>query len=121
MGRHITIGVDGITLWGHCGVTAEERAVGQRLVVDVRLTPRSVPGSESDELSGTVDYGAVAEVVRACVEEGTYNLLERVATVIAERLFAEYRPREVAVTVRKPAPPVTVPAEEAWVEVVVRP
>ena len=32
--------IEGIALRGRCGVTAEERAVGQTLVVDVRLTPR---------------------------------------------------------------------------------
>jgi len=119
--RHLTIGVEGIELRGRCGVTSEERAVGQRIVVDVRVTPRATPGADSDEVAGTVDYTAVVDIVREAVEGREYNLLERLATVIAEGLFAAHRPLEISVTVRKPAPPVAVPVDEAWVEVVLRP
>ena len=43
MNRSLSISVEGIELRGRCGVSAEERAVGQTLVVDVRLEPGSAP------------------------------------------------------------------------------
>jgi dihydroneopterin aldolase len=117
MARHVTIGLDGIELRGHCGVTPEERAVGQRIVVDVSLVPREAPGVDSDDLAGTVNYSEVAETVKAAVEEHEYNLIERLAAVIAEELFAAHHLSEVTVRVRKPAPPVSIPVEAAWAEV----
>lgn len=120
MARHVTIGLDGVELRGHCGVTAEERTVGQRIVVDVRLVPREAPGMDSDDLGGTVNYSAVTEAVRAAVEGHEYNLIERLAAVIAEELFAAHHLSEVAVRVRKPSPPVSIPVEAAWAEVVRR-
>jgi dihydroneopterin aldolase len=117
MARHVTIGIDGVELRGHCGVSAEERAVGQRIVVDVRLVPREAPGLDSDELAGTVNYSEVTRTVRTAVEGREYNLIERLATVIAEELFAGHRLSEVTVRVRKPAPPVSIPVQAAWAEV----
>ena len=117
MARHVTIGLDGVELRGHCGVTAQERAVGQRIVVDVRLIPREAPGLDSDELADTVNYSEVTEAVRAAVEGREYNLIERLAAVIAEQLFAAHRLSEVTVRVHKPSPPVSIPLRAAWAEV----
>ena len=54
------------------------------------------------------------------MEGREYNLIERLATVIAEELFAAHRLSEVSVRVRKPAPPVSIPVDAAWAEVVRR-
>jgi len=117
----VRIGVEGVELWGRCGVTEEERAVGQRLVVDVLLEPVETAGLQTDDLAGTVDYGAVVALVREAVEGSEYRLLERLADEIAGRLTTAFALREVVVTVRKPAPPVGLPIGAARVEVVRRP
>lgn len=117
----LLICLQGIELWGHCGVTEEERAVGQRLVVDVRLTPAEAPGLRTDDVADTVDYGAVVAIVRAAVEGREYRLIERLADEIAGRLAAGFSVSELAVTVCKPAPPVGLPIGAAVVEVVRRP
>jgi dihydroneopterin aldolase len=116
--RRLSISVAGIALRGRCGVTAEERAVGQSLVVDVLLEPASCPGAETDDLEGTVDYGRVVEVVRSVVESGEFRLLERLATVIADALWGEADLVRVEVGVAKLAPPVSIPVDSARVEVV---
>lgn len=117
MSEELTIALEGIELWGHCGVTAEERVVGQRLVVDVRLRPHVVHALGSDDLADTVDYGAVTAIVEAAVAAGKYKLIERLAAAILEDLLALLPIDEASVTVRKPAPPVGVPVGAAWVEV----
>ena len=89
--RTLTISVPGITLRGRCGVTPEERAIGQTLVVDVLLEPVSCPGAETDDLEGTVNYSRVVDLVRGIVEGGEFHLLERLATVIADALWARRR------------------------------
>lgn len=114
----LTIAVDGIELRGRCGVTAEERALGQTLVVDLVLEPESCPGAQSDELDGTADYGRAVALVREVVESGEFKLLERLATVIADRLWDAFALRGLEVEVAKLTPPTTAPATAARVTVV---
>jgi dihydroneopterin aldolase len=112
--------VEGIELWGRCGVSDEERAVGQRIAIDVRLVPVHAPGLVSDELAGTIDYGEVVALVRDAVEGREYRLIERLADEICSRLWSAFALLEAAVVVRKPAPPVGLPIGAAVVEVVRR-
>jgi len=118
MSNRVSISVEGIELRGRCGVTAEERAVGQTLVIDVRLEPAACPGAQSDDLSGTVDYGWVVEVVRGIVEGREFKLLERLAEVIAVAIWDPLDLVFLEVAVTKPAPPVAIPIAAARVEVV---
>ena len=60
----------------------------------------------SDTLDDTVDYSAVAEAVSRVVSSERYQLLERLATRIAEVCSVDDRVTAVAVTVRKLHPPV---------------
>lgn len=118
MDRSPSIAIEGIELRGRCGVTDEERAVGQVLVIDVRLEPTTCPGAETDEIAGTVDYAHLVDVVRAVVAGGEFHLLERLATVIADSLWDELDLTFLEVAVTKPAPPVAIPVHAARVEVV---
>lgn len=117
MSRSLSITVEGIELRGRCGVTAEERAVGQTLIVDVALDPVACPGIHSDDLTGTVDYGRVVDIVRGVVEGGEFKLLERLATVILDALWAEFELAALEVAVAKMAPPVSIPVALARVTV----
>lgn len=116
--RSPMISVEGIHLRGRCGVSPEERAVGQVLVVDVRLEPIVCPATETDEIGGTVDYGRVVDVVRSIVEASEFHLLERLASVIADALWDDSGLSFLEVAVTKPAPPVAIPVQAARVEVV---
>ena len=91
-------------------------------------TARSTCGSRrsscrttrDDDLAGTVDYGLVAAVAVATAAERPYRLLERLATEIADRLWAAHELAELHVLVRKQAPPVGAPAATAGAEVTYR-
>jgi len=117
MTDELSVAVEGIALRGRCGVTDEERAVGQTLVVDVRLTPRSKKAAMTDDLDDAVDYGRVVDLVREVVEGGEFRLLERLATAVADRVWAAFTLAELNVGVAKPQPPVAVPVDTARVEV----
>jgi dihydroneopterin aldolase len=118
MSRSPSISIEGIELRGHCGVSAEERAVGQVLVVDVRLEPVSCPGTESDAIEDTVDYAHVVDVVRSIVAGSEFRLLERLASVVADTLWDELDLSFLEIAVTKPGPPVSIPVRSARVEVV---
>ena len=71
------------------GVTDEERAQPQEVLLDVELTADLSQAGESDDLSHTIDYSEVWQAVRERVEDNSFRLLEalahRVATMLLER------------------------------------
>jgi dihydroneopterin aldolase len=99
--------IEGLEVYGHHGVPAEERVLGQRLLYDVRLTLDECRGAHTDEVSDTVDYTEVIDVITEVATVETYSLLERLAQVTAETILIRFPLLdEVWVQVTKPHPPV---------------
>ena len=101
-----TIVIAGLRELGVHGVLPEEQTRPQPFEVDVELTVDLEAAAESDALEDTVDYSAVAEAVSRVVRSERYQLLERLATRIAEVCAVDERVTAVGVTVRKLHPPV---------------
>ncbi len=89
----------GLELHGHHGVHAEERERGQRFLYDVELEVGD--RGADDRLESAVDYSQVARLVRE-VAETPYNLLEALATAIADAVEERFAPEHLRVRVRKP-------------------
>jgi dihydroneopterin aldolase len=96
----------GLTFYGYHGVNPEERQLGQRFVVDVALTLDLEPAGQSDDLTRTIDYGAVYRLIRDMVEGPPCNLIEAVAERIAQAILSRTGARLVEVRVAKPWAPV---------------
>lgn len=118
MSRSPSISIEGIELRGRCGVSPEERSVGQILILDVRLEPVSCRGTESDVLEDTIDYAHIVDLVRSIVAGNEFRLIERLASVIADTIWDEFELSFLEVVVTKPGPPVAIPVKAARVEVV---
>jgi FolB domain-containing protein len=88
------------------GVTAEERARPQFVLLDLDLHVDLGPAGGSDDLSETLDYGAVTSGVATLVEGMEVLLLERLAQAVAEFLLAQDGVAEVTVSVAKETPPI---------------
>jgi dihydroneopterin aldolase len=114
-GYKLSIAVSGIRLRGHVGPTAEQRAAGQALTVDLQLAPASHEALVLDALDATVDYDRATALVREVVEKEECRLIERLAAIACNRLWAELRLREAVVTVRLAL--VDTPDAEAWARV----
>jgi 7,8-dihydroneopterin aldolase/epimerase/oxygenase len=101
------------------GALPEEKSRPQPFEVDLELTVDLRAAGGDDELTSTVDYGRLAEVVRTVMEGPPANLLERLAQLVAEGVLASYpgRARRVLVTVRKLAPPLPLPVTYAAVRI----
>jgi 7,8-dihydroneopterin aldolase/epimerase/oxygenase len=98
--------LEGMRFYAYHGVNPEERALGQRFIVDVALAVDLRRAGERDDLNDTVSYSAVYKLVRSIVEGEPRDLIEAVAEGIAARILAEYPPvARVTVTVRKPEAP----------------
>ncbi len=95
--------LEGLRFYAYHGVNPEERALGQRFVVDVRLAADLRAAGRADDLAATINYSAVYKRVRAIVEGEPRALIEAVAEAVAADLLAGFpRARSVEVTVRKP-------------------
>jgi len=83
------------------GVTDEERAKPQRLLLSVEMDCDFSSAAMSDRLERTIDYFAVAQRLLRFGEERSWKLIEKLATNIADLILAEFRPQQVTVEVKK--------------------
>src|SRR5579875_4020168 len=102
----VTIEISGLSLFTNVGVTAAEREVGQRLLVDLRLDVTDCDATVTDRIEDTVDYGQVCEVVNLVAQQREYRTLERFCTAVADRLIERYELNAVWVKAAKPEPPI---------------
>lgn len=103
-----SIRINGIKAFGYHGVFAEETKNGQDFLVDVELILDLGKASISDDLTDTVDYGAICNLVVTAITGAPYKLIEKLAGVIADEILATSNLVEIAiVTVHKPSAPVS--------------
>ena len=79
--------VEGLLVHVHCGVSDEERALFQSLRVDFDYTYES---GGSDDLNGTVDYGALVEGAAELLEGVEFKLLETGVRLVGEYALSEF-------------------------------
>ncbi|MBV8941204.1 MAG: dihydroneopterin aldolase [Solirubrobacterales bacterium] len=113
----VTIEISGLSLFTHVGVTAAEREVGQRLLLDLRLDLEESDATVTDRLEDTVDYAEVCDTANLVAQQRSYRTLERLCTAVADRLLERYDVYSVWVKAAKPEPPLALPVEEVSVEV----
>lgn len=98
----------GLRATGFHGVFEFERREGQEFVVDVVLHVDSRPAADSDDLADTVHYGDLAEQVHAVITGDPVDLIETLASRVADVALAKDGVGAVDVAVHKPQAPVTV-------------
>lgn len=113
----VTIEISGLSLYTRLGVTAAEREIGQRLLIDLTLEVGESSATETDDIDDTVDYGEVCNLVALVAQQRTYRTLERLCTAIADRLLEDFSIEAVSVKAAKPEPPIPLPVEEVSVTV----
>jgi dihydroneopterin aldolase len=96
----ITVEVRDLRVFGRHGVHDAERERGQDFVFDVELAVGE--RGTSDRLEDAVDYVEVARVVQKVSDGRRFNLLEALATAVADELERRFAPERVRVRVRKP-------------------
>lgn len=109
--------LSGIAAFGHHGVLEHEQRFGQTFTVDVELEVDLAPAGESDALGDTVDYGALSGELAAVVTGERYDLIERLATRLAEVCLARPAVTAATVTVHKPHAPVPVTLRDVAVTI----
>jgi dihydroneopterin aldolase len=102
------ITLTGITGYGHHGVFAAERELGQPFVVDLTCELDLARAGAEDDLDQTIDYARLARAVVADVEGDPLDLIEALADRIAQTCLGYEAVQRVEVTVHKPNAPLPV-------------
>ncbi|MEE3233011.1 MAG: dihydroneopterin aldolase [Candidatus Latescibacterota bacterium] len=92
--------------YAYHGVFPEEKKLGQCFEIDIEIGCDLSTAGQNDDLENSVDYSQVYSVVRACVEDKQFGLLEALAEHIAETIHENWKPNNLTLRVRKPSPPI---------------
>ena len=100
------ITINGLRVKGRVGVTQEERARAQTLIVNIEIDVDLAAAAESDNLKDTIDYGEVTVEAAAVIRDSQSKLLEPLAAAIADRISTNKLVQGVTVEILKEAPPI---------------
>jgi dihydroneopterin aldolase len=92
------ISLEGLRVFGRHGVREHEQRDGQEFIIDAVLWLDTRAAAADDDLSLTVDYGAVADRLVRLASGPPVRLIETLAQRLAE---------EVEITVHKPHAPLS--------------
>ncbi len=99
------IEIENMEFYSYHGHYREERIIGNRFIVDLRVTTSLGKASETDDLNDTINYQSAYEIVKEqmLIES---NLLEHVAKRILDSLYERFSSLEsVTVKISKMNPP----------------
>lgn len=100
------------------GVLQQEQTVGNDYLVNLKVSYDFSNAMETDELSGTISYADLFELIKEEMKIPS-KLLEHVAGRIGGRIFSEFPSvREIHLSIDKVNPPMGADSDGAGVEVV---
>ena len=108
----------GLRVFARHGVLETERQAGQEFLIDAVLWLDTRPAAAGDDLSKTVDYGAVANRLVRLAVDPPVQLIETLAERLAADCLSEPLVAEVEITIHKPQAPIAHPFSD--VNVVIR-
>ncbi|MGP6174633.1 dihydroneopterin aldolase [Corynebacterium sp. A21] len=101
------IQLTGLECYGYHGVFPEEKRAGQPFIVDVSCWLNFAAAAADDDLNLTVNYAELAELAHGIVTGEPRDLIETVATEIAEATMSQFAQlHAVEVTIHKPQAPI---------------
>lgn len=95
------IEINGLVFTGMHGVYKKERAQPQRFGVDVGVAYDARRAGVSDRIADAVDYAPIRDIVCKVIQQQSHNLIEKIATTIANHILVDSRISSARVTVRK--------------------
>lgn len=83
------------------GVTEQERAVPQRLLISVDMGFDFTLAAQSDRVEKTINYFDVTQDILKYGEGRNWKLLEKLAVNLADLILSRYRPDDIAIEIKK--------------------
>lgn len=113
-----SIFIKDIVVFAHHGVFKEEKTLGQKFLIDLKLKMNLQPSAILKDLKKTVHYGILSNDILQIFKEKSNDLIETCAEEIAIFVLKNYKVvKEVTVCVKKPWAPVNLPLDNVLVEI----
>jgi len=103
--------------YSHSGTHSFEKDVGQLFEIDLDCYLDLSHASRSDRISDTINYPKLFQTVKEVMEASSYNLMERLAGEIADRVLRDFPIKQIKIRCRKPRVPVKGFIDYAEVEI----
>ncbi len=100
------IDLKGIEVLARHGVLQAEQETAQVFRVDVTAYVDTTKAAQTDDLADALDYGELALEVREAVGADSYQLIETVASKVADAVMAHDQVTKSVVTIHKPEAPI---------------
>lgn len=113
-----SIFIKDIVVFAHHGVFKEEKTLGQKFLIDLKLKMNLQPSAILKDLKKTVHYGVLSNDILQIFKEKSNDLIETCAEEIAIFVLKNYKVvKEITVCVKKPWAPVNLPLDNVLVEI----
>lgn len=110
------VNIKGVKVSACHGVLESEKSNPQLFVFDIAIDCDISGAAKSDDLTQTVDYARVCEIVTDFCKQNSFNLIERLARGAAYKVVTAFPiAKAVTVTVHKPQAPIPLPFEDVSV------
>ena len=110
--------IDNLEVFANHGLFEEENKLGQKFIFDIECELNYKKAMFSDEMTDSISYADIAEVVVKTATTNTFNLLERLAGEILKNIFTEFPQIEnINLKINKPGAPIKYHFEKCGVEV----
>ena len=108
-----------IKLYGYHGVLPKEQEIGQYFHIDVELSVDLTKAGMTDELTNTVDYTKIYDIIVSVNKNNKFRLIETFAHNISREILSTYEIiKDITVQVRKPDAPID--GDFAWMGVEIK-
>lgn len=98
--------IEGMEFFAFHGHYEEEKLVGNKFIVNLKLWYNTSKAEKSDKLEDAINYQLAYIIVKKVISENKVNLLEHLASLILDALFAEFNNLPKAeVYIKKLSPP----------------
>ena len=110
--------IDNLEVFANHGLFEEENKLGQKFIFYIECELNYKKAMFSDEMTDSISYADIAEVVVKTATTNTFNLLERLAGEILKNIFTEFSQiYNIKLKINKPGAPIKYHFEKCGVEV----
>lgn len=110
------ISIKNLELYGYFGVLDSEKENGQKFVLNIDMVAKHNSCVYTDNLTDTVDYGAVAQLCYEFFNKHHFNLIEAAGYRLAEAILLKFDELEsIKLQIAKPNAPINLTFEDVSV------
>ena len=104
--------IKNLELFGFHGVNPEEKSMGQKFIVDAKISLDLSEAGETDSLDSAINYAQLCHELQEVFTHTKHDLIERAATVLCEYILTHYEQViQVDLTLQKPWAPIHLPID----------